>query len=151
VRELVGSGALIASGWYDIRSYRELLHAVIESRSESPQFARTLAHHNAARDFRGIYRLLCFTLTPEALIKRTPALFARYRRGGRALVLTAIPMRAEVRFEDCHGFDRACWQESLGAMEAVLEACGGKNVALTVLEGGADDDTMLRVDARWAT
>jgi hypothetical protein len=152
LRASLSTGAFIASGWYSIDEYKVLLHAVLEVMGRGVAFARELAMRSTRRDFRGIYRVLLFILTPESMIRKTPVIYGRYRRGGRVTARAHEEEgRGEVVFEDCHGFDVACWHETLGGIEAVLVAAGAKGVELTIVEGGTDDSAHARIDVRWAT
>lgn len=151
VRAVLLGHELLAGGWYSGDDYRALLQAVLAAADEQPIFARDLGRHRTIRDFRGIYRLLCFVLAPEALLKRGAGIYERYRRGGKLTVTSARDGNAEALFENCRGFDHACWQDAIGAAEGVLVACGAKQLRVTILEGGGDFDTRMRFDARWKT
>jgi hypothetical protein len=149
VAEIMATGGFITTAWYPVAQYRAFLGAITDVMGGGPSSARELAKHNTHKDLRGIYRLLVFFLSPEDIIRKSPVLYGRYRRGGRLSIPEASANHATVLFEGCRGYDAACWQELLGGAEAALEAAGAKNVASTVLEGGQDGDTTMRARAQW--
>jgi hypothetical protein len=149
LRATIASGGLIAGGWYPGEDYRDLLHACVRAADAQSPFAREIGRHSTIRDFRGIYRLLCFVLAPETLLKRAAGVYDRYRKGGSLVVTAARDGRAEGLFADCTGFDQTCWQDMLGGAEGVLLACGAPQVHMTILEGGGNGDTRMRFDCRW--
>ena len=149
LRATIEAGGLIAGGWYPGDDYRELLHACVRAADAQAPFAREIGRHSTIRDFRGIYRLLCFVLAPETLLKRAAGVYDRYRKGGSLVVTAARDGRAEGLFENCTGFDHTCWQDMLGGAEGVLLACGATQVHTAILEGGGDGDTRMRFDCRW--
>ena len=149
LRATIEAGGLIAGGWYPGDDYRDLLHACVRAADAQAPFARELGRRSTIRDFRGIYRLLCFVLAPETLLKRAAGVYDRYRKGGSLVVTSARDGRAEGLFENCTGFDITCWQDMLGGAEGVLLACGATQVHTTILEGGGNADTRMRFDCRW--
>ena len=151
VLALLDSRALVAVGWYPIDWYRALVGAAMEATGERLELARELGRDATVNDFRGIYRLLRFVLSPEALLRRAPAVFDRYRRPGTLIVERAEPGFARVRLEGCAGFDESMWQVTLGGCIGLLEACGARAISLRIVAGGRDGDAGAVGEGRWAT
>src|SRR5690242_18501940 len=70
--------AILTGGWYPIAHYRALHAALGRVSGRGPELSRTLGHDATVDDFRGIYRVLAFVLSPEFLIRRAPGLWGRY-------------------------------------------------------------------------
>jgi hypothetical protein len=151
VLALLDSRALVAVGWYPIDWYRALVAAAMEATGDRLELARELGRDATLNDFRGIYRMLCFVVSPEALLKRAQGVFARYRRPGTLIVERAEPGFARVRLEGCTGFDEAMWQVTLGGCMGLLEACGARAITLRIVSGGGDGDASAVGEGRWST
>ncbi|HZS38281.1 MAG TPA: hypothetical protein VFF06_15695 [Polyangia bacterium] len=146
---LVRAGGFLSGGWYPLATFRELNHAAQRAAGLGPELSRALAREATADDFRGIYRVLTFVLSPEFVIKRAPTLFSRYYDTGRMEVVRAVSGSAQARFSGCVGFDRSVWQGVAGGCVAVLEACGGQDVDVRATDGGNDGDEHLFLAATW--
>jgi hypothetical protein len=139
--------AMITGNWYPLSDLRALNHAMMQALGRGPEFARELSRQSTHDDFRGIYRVFTFVLSPEFLMRRTPGLWKRYFDSGD-VVVEARANFAEARFAHCDGFDRVMWQGVVGGAEAVLEACGAKQITMTITSGGGDEDHMT-MTATW--
>jgi hypothetical protein len=88
------------------------------------ELVRALSRDAMLHDFRGIYRLLTFVLSPAFIMRRSPPLFGRY-------------------------YDRVLWENVLGGATAVLEAGGAKDVRIKAVRGGGDGDQELDMIGEW--
>jgi hypothetical protein len=149
IGERARDGTLIAAGWYPLSDY-SALHALAQRHTrQGPELARALSRDAVLQDFRGIYSVLTFVLSPQFLVKRSPGIFSRYFDTGRVEVPEARPGFARARFSACTGFDHNLWEDSLGGTLALLEACGAGDLQLTVHSGGGDGDDHLEASTTW--
>ncbi len=149
ILELLDSRSFVAVGWYPLAWYRDLVAAALEAANEGVLFARELGRDGTAADFRGVYRLLKFVLSPQALLQRAPGVYDRYRRPGRLVVEEARTGYARVRFEGCVGFDEAIWHLAAGSCVGVLEVCGAENIRTKTLSGARDGNLDATFEGRW--
>lgn len=143
----VQSNSFITGHWYPLSDYRTL-HGVAQTASgRGIELARAIGYEAARDDFRGIYRVLTFVLSPEFVIKRTPSIWSRYYDVGEVSV-EASAGRAHGHFRSAAGFDRVLWQDVMGGIGGILEACGGKGAEVQLVSGGGDEDH-LEIEVRW--
>jgi hypothetical protein len=148
LRDALDRNEVINVGWYPLSWYVELHATIREATGEGPSLAFELGHFGTAEDFKGIYRLLRFVLSPQSLIQRAPAVFGRYRRPGTLTITSAGSGFATAKLEHCHGYDASVWQEIAGGCAAVLEACGAKSVRAVLTADDATGSAVL--DTRWS-
>ena len=149
VIEMIDARAFVAVGWYPLDWYRDLVKAALQATNEGSAFARELGRVSTITDFKGVYRLLKFVLSPQALLARAPSVYDRYRRPGRLTIEDAKAGFARVRFEGCVGFDECLWQLAAGSCVGVLEVCGAKNVRTRIISGARDGHTDATFEGRW--
>jgi hypothetical protein len=151
VREQLPSVArLIVSGnWYPISTYKRLLSTVVETLGGAPAAIRAVSREATLDDFRGIYRVLTFVLSPESLMKRAPGVFNRYYDTGTLAILDARDGMVRAQYSGCTGFDHLMWEDVTGGSVAILEACGARDIQVRTLSGGTDKDDHLLIDATW--
>ncbi len=140
--------SFLAAGWYPLAHMRSLFGAVMQATGRDLDVVRDLSRDATRQDFRGIYRLLTFVLSPEFLMRRGPGLFARYYDTG-SLEVVARAGYCEGHYRGCVGFDHVLWEDIIAGSSAILEACGGKDIQVTRLRGGGDGDEELDVTAQW--
>lgn len=145
----VKHNGFVTAGWYPLSQYRAMVHAILAASGKGPELARALGREGTRDDFRGIYRVLTFMLSPEFLMRRSPGVFNRYYDTGTLEIPVAKNGYCEARYTGCAGFDRALWEDVFGGSVAILEACGGKNVRMTVTAGGGDGDADAYVVGNW--
>ena len=138
---------IITGNWYPLAHLRAFNHALVQASGGGVEVIRELARTSTLDDFRGIYRVFTFVLSPEFLMRRTPGIWKRYYDSG-VVSVEARANFAEARFSQCSGFDRILWQGVIGGCEAVLEACGAKQIDVTIKSGGGDEDH-LTMTATW--
>ena len=143
----VARDGFVTAGWYPLADYRLLHGAAQAATGRGLELTRELAREATMDDFRGIYRVLTFVLSPEFLMRRTPAIWSRYYDVGKVTV-EARSGFATARFEQATGFDSVLWQDVIGGSTGVLEACGAKQVKMTITAGGGDEDN-LSLKAEW--
>jgi hypothetical protein len=148
VAEKVQRDAYIVGGWYPLSEFRLLHVAAQKASGRGIELSREIARDAAHDDFRGIYKVLTFVLTPEFLIKRTPSIWSRYYDTGK-VNMEARSKFAHAQFTECTGWDRVLWQDVIGGCQGVLEVCGAREVKMSVVSGGGDEDH-LSLTAEWA-
>jgi len=149
VGQMVRHKSFISSGWYKLSDYRALLGAVMKVNGRDVDLVAELAREATLDDFRGVYRLFTFALSPAFVMRRSPGLFSRYYDTGTLTVPVARRGYGEAQFRGCLGFDRVLWRDVVGGTSAVLEACGGREVRTRILRGGGDGDVELDLVAEW--
>ena len=65
IRGQLHFGSLLVTGnWYPIDHYKQLLDATVQVLGNGPMAIRAVARQATLEDFRGIYRVLTFVLSP---------------------------------------------------------------------------------------
>jgi hypothetical protein len=112
------------------------------------ELIEALSRESTLEDFRGIYRLLAFALSPEFLMRRSGGLFSRYYDTGTLTVTVAKKGYGEAQFRGCVGFDRILWADVISGTCAILEVCGAKDIQRRITRGGGDEPDLDLV-AEW--
>ena len=141
--------SFLAAGWYPLAHMRAIFGAIMEVTGRDISLVRELSREATLNDFRGIYRLLTFVLSPEFLMRRSPGLFNRYYTHGTLAVPLARAGYCRAIYTHCEGFDYVLWEDAIAGSQAILEACGAKDIRVTRVRGGGDGDTELEVIAEW--
>jgi hypothetical protein len=139
----------LVAGWYPLAHYRAILAGAMAATGRGTELVRALSRDAMLHDFRGLYKLLTFVLSPEFLMRRSPSLFSRYYDTGTLTVPVARAGHCEAKYRGCAGFDRVLWENVAGGAAAVLEACGAKDVRVTAARGGGDGDSELDMICEW--
>jgi hypothetical protein len=140
--------SFVSGGWYPLDYINQLHAAAQKATGRGTDLARAIGHDSTVDDFRGVYRVLTFVLSPEFLMKRSPSMFGRYYDTGK-LETTARDGFAEARFSGCTGFTHSLWEDITGGCTAILEVCGAKDVVIHATDGGGDKDDHLTLKASW--
>jgi hypothetical protein len=138
----------VTQTWYPLADYGELLRAMMTACSSDHELIQKLSREAVLQDFRGIYKILTFVMSPEFMMKRGPAIFSRYYDTG-ALEVEATPGKAIARYSGCKGFDRLLWLDVLEGSATVLEVCGAKELQTKYVSGGRDRDDSCVVHFTW--
>jgi hypothetical protein len=146
--ERVQKNAFVTGSWYPLAHFRLLHGAALTATGRGLELTRALSRDCAFDDFRGIFRVLTFVLTPEWIMRRTPTIWSRYFDTG-VVTVEARPGYARARFAEAAGFDHVLWQDVIGGSTGVLEVCGAKELKVTVESGGGDGDDHLALAAEW--
>jgi hypothetical protein len=139
----------VTQNWYPLSDYALMLRAIQVANGGDIGLIRALSRAAVLHDFRGIYRVLTFVMSPEFVMKRGPLLFSRYYDTGK-LVIEASPGLAVARYSGCTGFDSLLWHDVIYGSAAVLEACGAKGQDTRIVSGGRDGDDSCTVHFTWA-
>ncbi len=148
VAPAVEHDAFISAGWYPLAHIRAIFGAAMTATSRDLELVRAISRDSTLDDFRGIYRLLTFVLSPEFIMRRGPGIFGRYYDTG-SLEVVARAGYAEAHYRGCAGFDHVLWADVLAGSGAVLEACGARDLKFDVVRGGGDGDVDCDVVCRW--
>jgi len=141
-------GLIFTGVWYPVAWYRQLLGAARAVTGEDASLPWALAKRGVAGDMSAIYAAFMWVATPQYLFTKAAAIFNRYYDGGHVEVSGTKPGEATGHWVDCVGFDENLWSATLGGVEVVLEAAGGHDINIRVLEGGGDSDSLV-AQANW--
>ena len=119
--EALRHGAVVSGGWYPAAWYAALLEAVEAEHPSDPDAIRSLTREAVTEDFRTIFRLLSWVVSPEAALRNAVKIMARYWEGGRVEVLEARDGHVHFLFADYHGFTPQIWSDVVGGIEPVLD------------------------------
>ena len=145
----VEHGAFISAGWYPLAHCRAIFGAAMAATGRDLELVRALSREATREDFRGIYRLLTFVLSPEYLMHRSQGLFSRYYDTGSLVVPVARHGYCEAHYQGCVGFDRVLWADVIAGSAAVLEICGAKDLTFEIVRGGGDGDEECYAKSEW--
>lgn len=149
VAPAVEHDSFISAGWYPLVHYRAIFGAAMQATGRDIDLVRELGRFSTQQDFRGIYRLLTFVLSPEFLMRRSPGIFGRYYDTGSLTVEVPRDGVCEAQYRDCVGFDRVLWEDVIAGSSTILEVCGAREIKVTRVRGGGDGDDELHCIAEW--
>ncbi len=142
---------LVTAGWYPLAWYRELHAAAQNATHEGVELARAISRAGIQDDFRGVYRLITFALSPQAIIRWAPKIVSLYFDTGQCVIDVAEPGLARGRFVGFTGFDRSLWEDVIGGITGVMELAGGKQLVANVVAGGMEGHADMTLEVRWKT
>lgn len=145
----VEHNGFISAGWYPLAHCRALFDAAMRATGRDLELVRELSREATRDDFRGIYRLLTFVLSPEFVMRRAPGIFNRYYDTGSLVVPVARSGYLEAHYRGCVGFDAVLWADLLAGSAAVIEICGAKDLTFKIVRGGGDGDEECYVTSEW--
>ncbi|HET9957011.1 MAG TPA: hypothetical protein VFQ61_21090 [Polyangiaceae bacterium] len=140
---------ILASGWYPIEWYRDLLRAIQTALNLGERALFEIGRECARQDMTGIYKLGFKLLSPEVVLQLSTRLFSNYYDTGKSKVVESRPGFAHVRWFDCAGFDKNMWWEAFGAAEMFMELAGARSVRTRIIRGGGDTDEMAELTMHW--
>ncbi|MGZ3406120.1 MAG: hypothetical protein ACXVAN_06715 [Polyangia bacterium] len=149
VAPAVEHDSFISAGWYPLAHCRAIFGAAMQTTGRDIELVRELSREATRNDFRGIYRLLTFVLSPEFLMRRSPGIFHRYYDTGSLTLPVARTGYIEAHYQGCVGFDKVLWADLLAGSATVLEICGAKDLRFEVLRGGGDGDQECYLKSEW--
>lgn len=149
VGEAVRVSEIIASGWYPIAWYAELLRAVVDVLGGGPEMVRRLSAAAVIDDFSTIFKLVRLILSPERVLQMAMKVNSRYLSGGAIDVLESKSDRFRLRATDYHGYNRLLWADFLGGAEGVLTLMKARELESTLIAGGDNGDDWAEFLFRW--
>ncbi len=150
LREGIQYRKLIATGWYPVEWYRELLAAMVDkSGRNADEFTRELGRRAAMQDINGVYKALLKLVKPATLLSLYSRLFSNYYSKGKLLVEADSRNYARIMLRDCEGFDHNMYVEILGSAEQYLELTGAMRVLVQLVSGGRDGMSHATYEGRW--
>jgi hypothetical protein len=138
----------VTQTWYPLSDYARVLHAIVERSGGDTALIRALSREAVLNDFRGVYRLLTFILSPRFVMKRGPMVFSRYYDSGK-VVVEAEHGQAQTHYTGCKGFDHLLWNDLVYGSMALLEACGARDGLVRFVTGGQDGDDNCTARFTW--
>lgn len=148
-KEALRYGEVVASGWYPVEWYAELLQSIVDSSNGSADVIRSIAVLAIDRDISGVYRFLVERLNPATVAALVCKLFPRYYTTGNIRVEPDGAKHFRVYMTECVGFTELMWQEIYASGKHLVARSGARNPKHYVLEGGKDGDPHMVIDARW--
>ena len=142
-------GTVLASSWYPIAKYRELLGAILKKVPVGDRCMFELGRQCAQQDMTGIYKVGFKLLSPQAVIRLAARLYSNYYDTGNCQIVESKSGYAHARWSGCVGFNRNLWQEVFGATEMFMELAGAKHIRSRVVAGGDDDDEFAEFSGHW--
>lgn len=140
---------ILASGWYPIAWYRDLLRATQKASGGSERALFEIGRQCARQDMTGIYRLGFKLLSPQIVLELSARLFSNYYDTGKGRVIESRSGFARAEWSECSGFDKNMWWEAFGAAEMFMELAGAKHIRTRIIRGGGDADEMAEVTMHW--
>ena len=141
-------GSIVPGGWYPVAWYSELHRALGELTGEGLALARMIGREATKQDFKGVYRFFVIVLSPESIVVRANKVFSMFWDTGTARVVEAKKGYAKGEFTGCEGYDAYLWEDMIGAIEALIEMGGGRDIRSKVLSGGGDSTGMV-IEHAW--
>jgi hypothetical protein len=140
---------LVTGGWYPVEWFCKLQAAAQRATGEGEELARIIARDAVQDDFRGVYRLITLTLSPQLMFKLAPRIVGLYYDTGLCVVDDAGRGVARGRFLGFAGFDHNIWQDMIGGTSGIMELAGAKNLIARILNGGKDGDIDMSLEMTW--
>ena len=88
---------IVTGHWYPLEELRLVQQAMMRVVGRGSEIIRAIARESTLEDFRGLYQVLTFMLTPQFIIKRTPGIWRRYYDGG----IVSVTARQEIGRASC--------------------------------------------------
>ena len=149
LRDALGGGHLLVSGWYPIDWYKAMFRAICNASQGGPGLVRAIGHDALVADTSTLHRPLLRLLSPATLTSLGARYFGRFYNRGSYSVVSSEEQKIALQFVDCAGFDRNMWLEVLGSMEAFVELSGRRDVRAYTRGGAGDEDDWANVVACW--
>lgn len=146
VGDAARTGTLLAAGWYPVGWYRQILVEVTK-RAGLP-FIRQLGRTSTRESVSSVHRIFMRMLSPETLIKQGARVFSSFY-DAKLEVASVSTGVARITWSGCHGFDKACWLDQLGATEELVDMSGAKLPRVKTISGGEDGDSEMVVEVAW--
>jgi hypothetical protein len=145
--EALRTGSVIASGWYPCAWYKDLLGAA-DRNAESAGFIREVGRTSTRESVSVVHRIFMRMLSPETLIKQGARVFSSFYTA--VLRVEVIGKgNAQVFWSGCHGFDRNCWLDQVGAVDELVALSGARLPRVRQLSGGNSGDHEMIVECQW--
>ncbi len=141
-------GSVIASGWYPIRWYRELVDAAVEL-SRDQGLPQEIGRVSFQAEIKGVHRLLFRVMSVETLQAQGARFFKAYFRPTKVTVERIEPGVARTHYQQCFGFNRNLWQEQVGGVRELLRQSGIAQPRMRILAGGNDADSAMDLEVCW--
>ncbi len=141
------SGEIVSVGWYPIDWYAKLQE--VARAAFGSAISRDIARDAARSDVTTIYRFILRFLSPQTLMGQSARVFRLFCDGGACTVEKTEARSATLLYTGIPGANRGFWDNVLGGSETIVELCGGRDVAVQVLDGGGDGDTTMRCEIKW--
>ncbi len=154
VRDMEGEGgealrsrSLIAAGWYPVAWYRALFASAV--RHADPSVVRLLGRSSTRANMSTIHRVFMRMMNPDTLIKQGGRVFSNYFESASVSVQNVGQRVEHLTWKGCHGFDRNCWRDQVGATEELVALSGARLLRGRILSGGEDGDPEMVMEIAW--
>jgi hypothetical protein len=142
-------GQILASGWYPIEWYRDLLRGTQAATGARERGTFEIGRQCARQDMTGIYKLGFKLVSPEVVLRLSTRLFSNFYDTGQARILESRAGYARAEWTGCTGFDKNMWWEAFGAAEMFMELAGARHVRTRIVRGGEDPDEFSELTMHW--
>lgn len=138
--------SIIASGWYPMDWYSELLRAAVSIAPGAPTLLRRLGKASTSRDMSTVHRFLLKLASPTLAISQTPRILGLYMKehSSEQLESSAGAVRIRLRIP---GASAELWEDMAGASEAILEATGVGRPQVSIDPSTSQSSALL--SAKW--
>lgn len=148
-REALATRLIVPSGWYPVTWPGELHRVAFQLLPQQSNVPEQISRRAVENDMRGVYGFLARFASPEFLLNQSERVLKTYLRGPRVEARLLSSGHAEVRYSDCHGFNRFFWRAVAEASVCMVEKSGAKNARARFVEGGGDGDVQAHTALRW--
>lgn len=139
---------ILASAWYPVETYCELLAAIRAFGGEA--LVREVGAVSIRSDLKSIHRILLRMLSPATHFTIAQRMFPRYFTVGKIDVLEKGERYFKAAYLNCRGWSRDMWIEQFAGAETFLQMAGAKSVSLRVLSGARAGDSEALIEVRWS-
>jgi len=136
-------GGIVIGGWYSVAWYREFWKSIRDMLPADEATARAIGKCATEISVNVAYRTLASMTSPSLLVAKSTRTFGYYFQRGALEVTHPLPNRLTARWRNCNGFNKTIWNVVEGACIYFVEGTGAKDVAFSVVSGGADTSHML--------
>jgi len=127
---------IVQTGWYPVSLYRAMWASILRCTGDDYEVVRRIGAGATRRDVTGVYRVFFRVLSPETVLSLSGKLFDNYYDTGKLTVVDRKHGSCRAVYEGCRGFDRAMWEELVGAAMEIIAIGGGKNARVAIEKGG---------------
>src|SRR5205085_604830 len=138
-----------SSSWYPVAWYRQLHAAARSVCHAGPELPRQLAREATRADFKGVFRFAASVVSARIMLGRLGMFWRMYWDGGDVKLISSDGNSAQIRCENCVGFNRDIWEDLLGSGEALLDLTGARDITAVITSGGGSGDANAECRYTW--
>jgi hypothetical protein len=139
--------SIIASGWYPMEWYSELLRTAASVAPGFPHAIRRLGKASSARDMSTVHRFLLKLASPAFAISQAARIMGLYMKEHGSEQIESSPGAVRMRLR-IPGASAELWEDVAGGTEAILEGTGVRQGQISVDPSSSLSSALL--SAKWA-